>query len=63
LRAFADRGSEDFAPLEHGPAPSESELELMCTLGISFADGLFHWREYRYDRLADAVAYARRGAA
>jgi hypothetical protein len=62
LRAFADRGSEDFAPLEHGPAPGEAELELMCTLGISFADGVFHWREYRYDRLADAVAYARCGA-
>src|SRR5436309_9750774 len=40
-------------------APSEAELELMRTLGISFADGVFHWREYRYDRLADAVAYAR----
>ena len=59
-RAFDDRGAHDAAPLERSPVPSEAELELMRTLDISFADGVFHWREYRYDRLADAVAYARR---
>lgn len=59
-RALADPGAGDAAPLERVPAPSEGELELMRELGISFADGVFHWRIYRYDRLADAVAYAGR---
>lgn len=59
-RAFADPGADDGVPLERTPAPSEAELQLMRTLGISFADGVFHWREYRYDRLPDAEAYARR---
>jgi len=59
-RAFADPGADDASPLERTSAPSEAELALMRTLGIRFADGAFHWREYRYDRLADAVAYATR---
>ena len=59
-RAFADPGGDDAAPLECTPAPSETDGEVMRTLGISFADGVFHWREYRYDRLPDAEAYARR---
>jgi hypothetical protein len=59
-RAFADPDAGGGVPLERAPAPSEAEVELMRTLGISFADGVFHWREYRYDRLADAVAYASR---
>ena len=57
-RAFADPGADDAAPLERTPAPSAAEVELMRTLSIRFADGVFHWREYRYDRLADAMAYA-----
>ena len=44
-RASADPGAEDAAPLERVPRPS----------------GVFHWVKYRYDRLADAIAYARRG--
>ena len=60
-RAFADPEADDAAPLERVAAPGEAEQELMRALGITFADGVFHWREYRYDRLADAVAYARRG--
>lgn len=59
-RAFADPGVADTAPLEPTPAPSADERELMRTFVISFADGVFHWREYRYERLDDAVAYARR---
>ena len=59
-RAFADPGADDAAPLEPTAAPNEAELDLMRTLGIRFADGVFHWREYRYDRLADAMAYASR---
>ena len=61
-RAFADPDADDATSLERLPVPSEADLDLMRTLGISYADGVFHWREYRYDRLADAVAYARRGA-
>jgi hypothetical protein len=60
-RAFVDPGADDAAPLERLPVPSAADLDLMRTLGISYADGAFHWREYRYDRLADAIAYARRG--
>jgi hypothetical protein len=59
-RAFADPAVEDGAPLERTPAPSEAELEVVRALGITFADDVFHWREYRYERLADALAYARR---
>ena len=59
-RAFADPGADDAAPLERVPRPSAAEREHMRTLGITYADGVFSWREYRYDRLADAIAYARR---
>ena len=44
-RAFADPGTKDAAPLERVPRPS----------------GVFHWVKYRCDRLADAIAAARRG--
>ena len=40
-------------------APDESGRELMATLGITFQDGVYRLGEYRYDRLADAVNYAR----
>jgi len=59
-RPFGDLGVDDSALLEPVPLPSAAELVLMRSLGITFADGVYHWREYRYDRLADAVAYARR---
>ena len=59
-RAFADPGGDDTAPLVRLPVPSPAERRLMRAHSITFADGVFHWREYRYDRLADALAYARR---
>lgn len=40
-------------------APNASERELMATLFISFDDGVFRLGTFRYDRLADAVNYAR----
>lgn len=40
-------------------APSESERQLMSELDITFLDGVYRLGPYRYDRLADAVAYAR----
>ena|SRR5690242_12163968 len=60
-REFADPGADDAAPLEPVQPPSEAESKLMRALAITYADGVFHWGEYRYDRLADAIAYARRG--
>ena len=60
-RAFADPGADDAAPLERVPRPSAAEREHMRKVGITYVDGVFCWGEYRYDRLADAIAYARRG--
>jgi hypothetical protein len=48
------------APLEQVPLPTEADRALMRALAISFEGGAFRWREHRYDRLADAVAYATR---
>ena len=44
---------------EQVEAPSESQRLLMNTLGITFVRGVYQLGAYRYDRLADAVAYAR----
>ena len=41
--------------------PSEPERRLMDTLEITFLHGVYRLGAYRYDRLADAVAYARLG--
>jgi hypothetical protein len=46
---------------ENVESPSESQREVMSELGITFRDGVYHLGPYRYDRLADAVEYARRG--
>jgi len=42
-------------------APSESQRQLMSTLDITFLHGVYRLGTYRYDRLADAIAYARLG--
>jgi hypothetical protein len=39
--------------------PDASERRLMSSLAITFRNGVYHLGAYRYDRLADAVAYAR----
>jgi hypothetical protein len=39
--------------------PDESQRELMAALDIAFHGGMYHLGQYRYDRLADAVNYAR----
>ena len=41
--------------------PDEGQLALMRELGIVFGQGRFAFGSYRYDRLDDAVAFARRG--
>lgn len=50
LRAFA-RARE--------PASDESQRELMAAWAITFRDGVYHLGTHRYDRLSDAVSYAR----
>jgi hypothetical protein len=50
----------DEAPLEQVLLPTQADRALMQALAITFDHGVFRWREYRYDRLADAVAYATR---
>jgi len=59
-RAFVEPAPPDATTMEELQVPSLAESSLMRTLDITFANGFFHWGEYRYDRLADAVAYARR---
>jgi hypothetical protein len=39
--------------------PSDLQREEMIKLGIRFEDGVYHLGDYRYDRLSDAVEYAR----
>jgi hypothetical protein len=46
---------------EQVEAPSESQRQLMSTLDITFLHGVYRLGTYRYDRLEDAIAYARLG--
>jgi hypothetical protein len=39
--------------------PTGSDTALMQSLGVSFKDGQYVYEGFHYDRLADAVAYAR----
>lgn len=39
--------------------PDESQRRIMESLAITFEDGIYHLGSFRYDRLADAVNYAR----
>ncbi len=41
------------------PAPDESQRKLMAELAITFQDGVYRLGACRYERLADAVSYAR----
>ena len=40
-------------------APGEADRELMQQWSITFQDGVYSLGAYRYDRLADALSYAR----
>lgn len=44
---------------EHEHSPSNSDSELMAEFGISFDGERYHFQSYRYDKLSDAVNYAR----
>ena len=52
-------GLERIAAAPMAPAPNDSERRLMASLAITFEGGLYHLGSFRYDRLADAVNYAR----
>lgn len=39
--------------------PDARDLQTMASLAITFREGMYHLGPYRYDRLADAVSYAR----
>ena len=58
-RPFSNDTTPDNAPAELPQAPTENERALMGMLGITCAEGGYRWRQYRYERLADAIAYAR----
>jgi hypothetical protein len=53
-----DKGNT-MAPPPGFSAPSEAQRALMATLGIELGDHAYRFEGFRYDRLADAVAYAR----
>jgi hypothetical protein len=44
---------------EYVEDPDESQRALMATLNITFQDGIYRLGAFRYDRLADAINYAR----
>ena len=46
---------------QHVEAPSEAQRELMESLSITYQDGVYRLGSYRYDRLTDAIDYARLG--
>lgn len=48
---------------ENVRSPSEDDQTIMATFSISRDAGVYRYREYRYDRLADALNYARIDAA
>jgi hypothetical protein len=66
-QANASAGSPGATPPEHGPSASacgpaleaQARQELMAELDIRYNGRYFRFRGYRYDRLEDAVAYAR----
>ncbi len=45
--------------VEQIPEPTAVEQELMRGHAITFENGVFRWRGYQYDRLGDALAYAK----
>jgi len=58
-RLPAGEESAPAPPAELMEAPDESQRQQMTALAITFQDGVYHLGAYRYDRLADAVSYAR----
>jgi hypothetical protein len=62
LRARAAAAAERM-PLpsaEYVDAPADTDRPRMEKLAISYQDGIYRLGPYRYDRLADAINYAKR---
>ena len=64
LRARPGGAEAELGPAQaHAPSaveePDRAAQEQMRALGIAYERGTYRLDEYRYDRLADAVAYAR----
>jgi len=51
--------SRSFMQSARVDAPSDADCMLMASLGIGFESGVYRFEGYRYDRLGDAVTYAR----
>ena len=51
--------SSDERAVEQIREPTAIEQELMRRHAITFDNGVFRWRGYRYDRLSDALAYSK----
>ena len=58
-RQSTQAGPDPFTPADVLPPPSASDRELMGTWFISFKAGVYAYREFHYDRLVDAVNYAK----
>jgi hypothetical protein len=54
----ADAGGS-FVPGEKLAPASEAQKALMASLGICFDDGAYRFGDFRYDKLSDAVSYAK----
>lgn len=50
------------APAAFSP-PTDAQRTLMGTLGVELVDRIYRFEGYRYDRLSDALAYARQSQA
>jgi len=58
LRSFAMNDAPS-PPARAVEEPDAAQHRLMAALDITFQDGVYHLGACRYDRLADAVNYAR----
>jgi hypothetical protein len=58
-KAPRDDADRHMPSSEYVEDPDESQRALMATLAISFQDGVYRLGSFRYDRLTDAVFYAR----
>lgn len=55
----ASDAADSLPPARLVQAPGELERKQMAGLEITFEDGVYRLGPYRYDRLADAIGYAR----
>ena len=58
-RGLPDEDAGSTASVEHVDVPDESDRAVMADLAITYEGGIFRYASYRYDRLADAVRYAK----